>query len=121
MTTFSLLPAYSAVASPVLRRRLAIWLTAAMLSAGSIAGASAAWADAGSGATTEAPARVNVNTASAQTIADVLKGIGLKRAEAIVAYREANGQFRDAYELANVKGVGERTVELNEARILLAD
>ena len=46
---------------------------------------------------------------------------GSVRAEAIVAYREANGRFLDAYDLANVKGIGDRTVELNEERIRLED
>ena len=67
------------------------------------------------------PASVNVNTASAETIAQVLQGVGMSRAEAIVAYREANGDFADAYDLANVKGIGDRTVELNESRIRLRD
>jgi competence protein ComEA len=64
---------------------------------------------------------VNVNKADAQTIARVLKGIGDTKAEAIVKYREEHGEFVDIYELANVKGVGERTVEMNEPRIVLKD
>jgi competence protein ComEA len=68
-----------------------------------------------------APSSVNVNMADAQTIADVLKGVGLSRAQAIVAYREQNGDFRDVYELSNIKGIGERTVERNEAKIRLKD
>jgi competence protein ComEA len=62
---------------------------------------------------------VNVNTADAETISAELKGVGLSRAQAIVEYREANGPFRSADELAAVKGIGERTVELNRANILL--
>ena len=46
---------------------------------------------------------------------------GLVKAEAIVRYRTEVGEFRDVYELANVKGVGERTVKRNEARIVLED
>lgn len=68
-----------------------------------------------------APESVNVNAADAQTIAQVLKGVGLSRAEAIVEYRERNGDYRDAYELVNIKGIGERTVEQNEAKIRLQD
>ncbi len=64
---------------------------------------------------------VNINTADAQTLADALVGVGLSRAEAIVAYRQANGEFRDAYELTAVKGIGDRTVERNEANIRLRD
>jgi len=62
---------------------------------------------------------VNINTADAETLAESLKGVGLSRAEAIVRYREQHGDFIDVYELANVKGIGERTVEVNEARIKL--
>ncbi len=68
-----------------------------------------------------APESVNVNQADAHTIAEVLNGVGLSRAEAIVEYREQNGEFRDAYELVNIKGIGERTVEKNQARIRLKD
>ena len=38
--------------------------------------------------------KVNVNTASADALAELLTGIGPKKAEAIVAYREANGPFK---------------------------
>ncbi len=61
--------------------------------------------------------RVNINTDDAATIAAGLKGIGQKRAEAIVRYREANGPFREAGELLEVKGVGPRTLEENASRI----
>lgn len=67
------------------------------------------------------PDSVNVNTADAATIAEVLQGVGMSRAEAIVAYRDQHGEFADAYDLANVKGIGDRTVELNEDRIRLTD
>lgn len=64
---------------------------------------------------------VNINTADASTLARVLKGVGESKADAIVRYREEHGQFVDVYELANVKGIGERTVDANAERILLAD
>jgi competence protein ComEA len=73
------------------------------------------------GAALAAPESVNVNHADAQTIAEALKGVGLSRAQAIVEYREQNGEFRDVYELANIKGIGERTVQQNEAKIRLQD
>lgn len=62
---------------------------------------------------------VNINTASAEEIAGGLKGIGPSKAEAIVAYREANGSFLHADELVNVKGIGIRTVDQNRGLILL--
>ncbi len=60
---------------------------------------------------------VNVNTASAEEIAEVLVGIGVRKAEAIVAYREANGRFDRAEELQLVKGIGRSTVDRNLERI----
>lgn len=62
---------------------------------------------------------VNVNSASAEEIAEALKGVGMSKAEAIVAYRDANGQFKHVDELVNVKGIGLRTVDINRDYILL--
>lgn len=59
---------------------------------------------------------ININTADATTLAD-LDGIGASKAEAIVAYREANGPFETAEDLSNVKGIGVRTVEKNAERL----
>lgn len=97
-----------ALLSPVRQRLLAAVALLALLGAG------AAFADDGVTA-------VNINTADAQTIAANLKGIGLSRAEAIVSYRQTHGAFKDAYELTAIRGVGERTVALNEAQIRLRD
>lgn len=63
---------------------------------------------------------VNVNTADAETISAELKGVGISKAIAIVEYRKANGPFRNVDDLAQVKGIGERTVEINRANILVA-
>ena len=65
--------------------------------------------------------RVDVNTADAETIAQVLVGVGQSKAEAIVAYREENGRFEDLEDLAKVRGIGEATVRRNEDRISLGD
>ena len=62
---------------------------------------------------------VNVNSASAEEIAEALKGVGLSKAEAIVDYRNANGKFKHVDELVNVKGIGIRTVDINREFILL--
>lgn len=56
-------------------------------------------------------ARVNLNTASVAQIRNTVRGIGEKRAEAIVAYRDAHGAFRTWQDLAKVKGLGGRFVE----------
>ena len=63
--------------------------------------------------------KVNINTADAGTLDRVLIGVGPSKAEAIVAYRKANGGFRSAEQLALVKGVGLKTIEKNRDRIVL--
>ena len=64
-------------------------------------------------------APISINTADAETIAQVLQGIGLSRARAIVAYRDQHGPFRSIDDLVNVKGVGSRTLEQNRSRVSL--
>ena len=64
-------------------------------------------------------AAVNVNEADAATIAEELKGIGLSKATAIVAYREKNGPFKTIEQLTEVKGIGLKTVEKNRQEIKL--
>lgn len=64
---------------------------------------------------------VNINAASAEQISEALKGIGQSKAEAIVAYRTANGKFEHVDELVNVKGIGIRTVDINRENIMLDD
>jgi competence protein ComEA len=60
---------------------------------------------------------VDINTADAATIAKELQGIGLSRAQAIVAYREKNGAFRSADDLRKIKGIGAKVLERNRANI----
>jgi len=62
---------------------------------------------------------VNVNEADAKTMAGVLTGIGVRRAQAIVDYREQYGRFYSAEELTAVKGIGQATIEKNLSRITL--
>ncbi|MDP3877656.1 MAG: helix-hairpin-helix domain-containing protein [Methylobacter sp.] len=64
---------------------------------------------------------VNINTADAKTIGEALSGIGLKKAEAIVKYREEKGAFKNAEDLANVAGIGEKTVEKIKHDVLISD
>jgi len=65
--------------------------------------------------------RVDINTAGAAEIAEMLVGIGPSKAEAIVAYREEFGQFEDVDELINVRGIGLRTVDQNRDRLSLGN
>ena len=54
---------------------------------------------------------INLNQADASILAQSFKGIGKKRANAIVAYRESHGGFKSVAELANVRGVGNAFVK----------
>lgn len=60
---------------------------------------------------------VNVNTADAKTLARELQGIGMAKAEAIIAHREKNGPFKSADDLVKVKGVGKKLVDQNRANL----
>ena len=53
---------------------------------------------------------VNINTADAVEL-QTLNGIGEKKAEKIIQYREENGSFQSTDELKNVSGIGDKTFE----------
>jgi competence protein ComEA len=60
---------------------------------------------------------VNINTADAATLAEAIKGVGIKRAEAIVAYRSEHGPFKSVDELTSVQGIGEKILEESRERL----
>ncbi|STO54697.1 competenc protein ComE [Canicola haemoglobinophilus] len=62
--------------------------------------------------------KLNINTATAEEIKQALVGIGSKKAEAIVEYREKFGNFTSAEQLLEVKGIGKATLEKNRDRII---
>ena len=64
---------------------------------------------------------VDINTADATTLAANLHGVGQSKAQAIVEYRQANGPFKSADQLASVKGIGLATVEKNRERIRIGN
>lgn len=64
---------------------------------------------------------VDINTANAMTISKNLKGIGIKKAEAIVAYRDKHGKFKSVDDLAKVKGIGKKTIAMNKANLVLGN
>jgi len=59
--------------------------------------------------------KVNINAATAKQLASV-KGIGSKRAAAIVAYRKQHGRFKSLNDLTNVKGISEKSLVRLEKR-----
>ena len=52
---------------------------------------------------------LDINTASAEEFVKV-KGIGTKKAERIISYREEHGKFNSVEELKNVKGIGAKII-----------
>jgi len=62
---------------------------------------------------------ININTATAQELSEQLNGVGLKRAENIVQYRQDNGNFSSVEQLMAVKGVGEKVLEKNKSLIVV--
>ena len=63
--------------------------------------------------------RVSINTASADDLARVMNGVGLKKAQAIVSYREEYGPFKTLDDLKQVPGMGSALVERNLAHLTL--
>ncbi len=63
---------------------------------------------------------VDINSASASELAAAMNGVGLAKAEAIVAYRDQNGPFKSVEQLAEVKGIGLKTVEKNRDRLQIS-
>jgi competence ComEA-like helix-hairpin-helix protein len=63
--------------------------------------------------------KVNVNTADADAIHQSLINIGPSKAAAIVAYRKEHGAFKTADQLAQVKGIGLKTIEKNRSYIVV--
>ncbi len=58
---------------------------------------------------------VDINNASAKEL-NSLKGIGAKKAEAIVSFRKGHC-FKTVDELVKVKGIGKKIVEKNRATL----
>ncbi len=65
------------------------------------------------------PNSVNINTATAAELKDKLIGVGTKKAQAIVEYREKNGKFLSVEQITEVSGIGKVTLEKNRERILI--
>jgi competence protein ComEA len=60
---------------------------------------------------------VDINHADAATIANSLDGIGLSKANAIVAWRNAHGAFKSVNDLRQIKGIGDKTLARNRDAI----
>lgn len=62
--------------------------------------------------------KVSINTAGTLELQEI-PGIGEKKAQAIVEYRNANGPFGSVNELTNVKGIGDKLLEKMKPHIRL--
>lgn len=62
---------------------------------------------------------VDINKANAETLAMELKGIGPKKAQAIVEYRKLNGAYKSIEDLGNVKGISDQTIANNKESLIL--
>ena len=60
---------------------------------------------------------VDINSADAASLAEAIDGVGERKAEAIVEYREVHGPFVSIDGLAGVKGIGMKTVEKNRENL----
>lgn len=60
---------------------------------------------------------INLNKADISALIHSFKGIGLKRAAAIIAYRETHGPFKSVEDLANIKGIGFAFVQRNRVAL----
>ena len=61
--------------------------------------------------------KVNINTATVEEL-KTLKGVGEKKAEAIIEYRKKNGSFKTKEDLMKVRGIGKKLLESFEERIV---
>ena len=67
---------------------------------------------------TKESGKLNLNTASADELT-ALQGIGEKKAQAIVDYREKQGKFTSVDQLAEVSGIGPATLDANRDMIIV--
>jgi len=65
----------------------------------------------------EQGAKVNLNTATVDTLQKELSGVGAGKASAIVAYRDEHGSFTSVEELVEVKGIGKSLLDKNRDRL----
>lgn len=61
--------------------------------------------------------KINLNTADISALTGSVKGIGKKRAEAIIAYRDSHQGFKAIEELAEVKGIGQHFILANREKL----
>lgn len=61
--------------------------------------------------------KIDLNKADASSLIGSFKGIGKKRADAIIAYRDSHQGFKSIEELAEVKGIGQHFMAANREKL----
>ena len=61
--------------------------------------------------------KIDLNRADVSVLTGSFKGIGKKRAEAIIAYRDSHQAFKSIEELADVRGLGQHFVDTNRDKL----
>ena len=61
--------------------------------------------------------KIDLNKADVSVLTGSFKGVGKKRAEAIIAYRDSHQGFKSIEELADVKGLGQHFVDANRDKL----
>ena len=64
---------------------------------------------------------ININTADKETLMEVIKGVGEKKAEAIIEYRKEHGSFKSVDDLTNVKGISASIIEKNRTMLTTSE
>jgi len=63
--------------------------------------------------------KISINEATAEQLSAAMNGVGLKKAQAIVSYREQYGPFTAVEQLKEVPGIGNSLIERNAGRLKL--
>lgn len=65
----------------------------------------------------ETSSKIDLNKADVSMLTGSFKGIGKKRAEAIISYRDTHQGFKSIEELGEVKGFGQHFIEANREKL----
>lgn len=63
--------------------------------------------------------KISINEATAEQLSAAMNGVGLKKAQAIVSYREQYGPFTTVEQLKEVPGIGTSLIDRNAERLKL--
>lgn len=63
---------------------------------------------------------IDINTATAEQLAETMKGVGPAKAQEIIIYRNEHGSFESIDQLVEVKGIGAATVDKNRGLVTVS-